>query len=143
MSELQDCQTALADARHWRETACKAADKLERKLAAAEKALQKINDIRNSIVGMQTVNFSEHVYPLVAALNEAGIEGENYPVCLKYFGSLIERAVRAEKVVEAAGETVSNLDSGNPVFIGRNYKGIINLREALRAYDAAREAGDE
>jgi len=38
-------------------------------------ALGKINDIRNSIIGCQTVNWSEHIYPLVAALEGAGIEG--------------------------------------------------------------------
>lgn len=40
--------------------------------------LIKINDIRNSIIGCQTVNWSEHIYPLVAALEKAGIEGAGY-----------------------------------------------------------------
>ncbi len=39
--------------------------------AVSNKALRRINAIRNSIVGFQTVNWSAHVYPLVAALNEA------------------------------------------------------------------------
>ena len=43
-----------------------------------QEALQKINAIRNDIVGMQSVGFSRHIYPLVAALNEAGIEGAGY-----------------------------------------------------------------
>lgn len=32
-------------------------------------ALDKINGIRNSIIGIQGFNFSEHAYPLVAALD--------------------------------------------------------------------------
>lgn len=39
------------------------------------RALDKINRIRNDIIGRQTVNWSAHIYPLVAALNEAGFEG--------------------------------------------------------------------
>lgn len=41
-------------------------------------ALDKINAIRNSIIGFQTVNWSEHIYPLVAALKEAGLDGLPY-----------------------------------------------------------------
>lgn len=41
-------------------------------------ALTKIDAIRNSIIGYQNVGWSEHIYPLVAALNEAGFEGEEY-----------------------------------------------------------------
>ncbi len=40
--------------------------------AVSNKALRRVNAIRNSIVGFQTVNWSAHIYPLVAALNEAG-----------------------------------------------------------------------
>lgn len=43
-------------------------------------ALTKIDAIRNSIVGRQSVNWSEHIYPLVNALNEAGFGGEGYAV---------------------------------------------------------------
>jgi hypothetical protein len=42
------------------------------------KALQAINEIRNSIVGTHTVNWAAHVYPLVKVLNEVGIEGQGY-----------------------------------------------------------------
>lgn len=54
-------------------------------------ALQKINAIRDSIVSTQTVNWSEHVYPLVAALNEAGFQGKPYPADREYLGSLIQQ----------------------------------------------------
>jgi hypothetical protein len=63
-------------------------------------ALEKINQIRNSIIGTQTLNWSEHVYPLVAALADAGFEGMPYPEGRKYYGTLVERAVKAEDEVE-------------------------------------------
>ncbi|SFM09567.1 hypothetical protein [Pelosinus propionicus] len=73
---------------------------LRAKLEAAEAVLEKINNIRNSIVGTQTINWSEHIYPLVAALNEAGLKGMGYPKARKYLGTLIERTVTAEKEYE-------------------------------------------
>ena len=51
-----------------------AADHIE-KLTAA---LSKIDAIRNSIIGCQAMNWSAHVYPLVAALGDAGYEGQGY-----------------------------------------------------------------
>jgi hypothetical protein len=63
-------------------------------------ALEKINQIRNSIIGTQTLNWSEHVYPLVAALQDAGFEGMSYPEGREYYGTLIERAVKAEDEVQ-------------------------------------------
>jgi len=72
------------------------ARRLEQQRDAVVEALQKINVIRNSIVAHQSCNFSEHVYPLVAALNEAGIEGMPYPAALAYFGPTTERAAKAE-----------------------------------------------
>jgi hypothetical protein len=53
--------------------------------------LERINAIRNSIVGTQTVNWSAHVYPLVAALNEAGFEGQGYEEARKEAETLIEQ----------------------------------------------------
>lgn len=61
--------------------------------------LTKINDIRNSIIGFQTVNWSEHIYPLVAALNEAGFEGLGYPKSRENFGTMIERTTFAEELI--------------------------------------------
>lgn len=71
-------------------------DTLERENQRLREALTKINRIRNSIVAHQSCNFSEHVYPLVAALNEAGIPGMPYPEALAYFGPVTERAAKAE-----------------------------------------------
>jgi len=44
-------------------------------LVQARGALTKIDAIRNSIVETQSINWSGHIYPLVAALREAGYEG--------------------------------------------------------------------
>ncbi len=63
-------------------------------------ALERINQIRNSIIGTQTLNWSEHVYPLVTALHDAGFEGMSYPEGREYYGTLVERAVKAEDEVE-------------------------------------------
>lgn len=41
-------------------------------------ALTKINDIRNNVIGAQSMGWSSTIYPLVAALEEAGIKGEGY-----------------------------------------------------------------
>jgi len=68
---------------------------------AAREALEKINDIRNSIIGTHSLNWSEHVYPLVAALNAAGYEGMEYPEAREYYGTLVERAVKAEDALAA------------------------------------------
>jgi hypothetical protein len=43
-------------------------------------ALEKIDAIRNDIIGRQNINWSRHIYPLVAALGEAGFEGTGYEV---------------------------------------------------------------
>src|SRR5574343_176473 len=74
-------------------------DTLRARVAELESALGKINDIRNSIVGSQTVNWSEHVYPLVSALQNVGIDGLPYPESRSRIGSLIERAAKAESRV--------------------------------------------
>lgn len=58
--------------------------------------LEVINGIRNSIVGLQTVNWSEHIYPLVASLEDAGFSGMEYPEAKKHYGTLLERTISAE-----------------------------------------------
>lgn len=63
-------------------------------------ALVKINEIRNSIIGTHSLNWSEHVYPLVAALGEAGFEGMPYPEARENYGTLVERAVKAEDALK-------------------------------------------
>ena len=43
-----------------------------------ETAMGEINDIRNDIVGRQNVNWSAHIYPLVAILNRCDFQGMSY-----------------------------------------------------------------
>lgn len=53
-------------------------ERLQAEKEGLVKALNKINDLRNDIVGRQAIGFSRHVYPLVAILNEAGFPGMPY-----------------------------------------------------------------
>lgn len=67
-----------------------------RRCRELEAALDKINEIRNSIIGLQTINWSAHIYPLVAALEAAGIKGMGYDAARPHYATLLERAVSAE-----------------------------------------------
>jgi hypothetical protein len=62
----------------------------------AQAALGKLNEIRNSIIGAQAVNWSEHVYPLVAVLDAAGLPGMPYPEARQNVGTLLSRLAAAE-----------------------------------------------
>ena len=66
------------------------------RIAALEATLTRISAIRDSIVGMQGFNFSEHAYPLVAALDEAGFKGAGYECAKANLGTLIEQREAAE-----------------------------------------------
>lgn len=67
---------------------------------SAEEALAGINEIRNSIVGLQTVNWSEHIYPLVDLLNRAGQEGLSYPEAKANFGTILDQRNEALRLLE-------------------------------------------
>jgi len=69
---------------------------LQSDLERVTTALEKINAIRNSIIGFQTVNWSAHIYPMVAALQDAGFEGEGYEVAREKAQSFVERVNAAE-----------------------------------------------
>ena len=88
-AELDQCLTAHAAIND-------ECERVKAELAEAKESLNKINNIRNSIVGLQTINWSEHIYPLVAALEEAGIEGMEYPEAKGLFGTMVERTLDAE-----------------------------------------------
>ncbi len=64
-------------------------------------ALEGINAIRNSIIGAQTWNWSEHGYPLVSLLNRAGYEGLPYPEAKANVGTLLERIEELEGLIRA------------------------------------------
>jgi hypothetical protein len=92
---LEKAQRERAEARAERAAAQVRADK-------AEGALTKIGAIRDSIVGTQSINWSEHIYPLVAALTEAGFEGAGYEISRKNMGTVIEQRDRAIAERDAA-----------------------------------------
>ena len=53
-------------------------ERLRERVRVLEDALNKIDAIRNDIIGRQKIGWSSHVYPLVAALDEAGYPGLEY-----------------------------------------------------------------
>lgn len=73
-------------------------------LEQATAALGEIDRIRDNIIGCQGVNWSRDIYPLVAALDEAGFPGEGYDKArarLEAERSDIE-AARAETIEQCA-----------------------------------------
>lgn len=87
--------------------ASEAAAAIERLLAG----LTAISAIRDSIIGFQNVGWSEHIYPLVAALRDAGFEGVGYDEARKNIGRTIDALAAAEaqrdKLIEALTEIAS------------------------------------
>lgn len=75
-----------------------------------DKALNKINGIRNSIIGLQKINWSEHIYPLVAALNEADIQGMEYNDAREHFGTMLERTNKAEQELASLRKAMEEKD---------------------------------
>lgn len=67
-----------------------------------EEALEGINKIRNSIVGLQTINWSEHIYPLVSLLERAGIEGGGYPQNKANYGTCLAQRNEAIELLKAS-----------------------------------------
>lgn len=98
-------------------------------MSDAEKAwaaLAKIDAIRNSIIGCQTVNWSEHIYPLVAALKEAGFEGEPYEVARANVGTLLDRNTALEETIARQARTIRRLFTAY-------YLAKAKMRRAVRA----------
>lgn len=58
--------------------AAKAVLALRDENARLRTALAKIDAIRNDIIGRQKMGWSKHIYPMVAALDEAGYPGVGY-----------------------------------------------------------------
>jgi hypothetical protein len=101
------------------------AEKAEVRISELEAALNAINDIRNSIIGLQTINWSEHIYPLVEVLDNAGIEGMGYPKAREHFGTSIKRTIAAEA-------EVARLRAACAAFLGKGYaNGVGDWREAV------------
>jgi hypothetical protein len=111
------------------------------RLSKLEAAMEKINNIRNSIIGTQTINWSEHIYPLVAALSEAGLQGLPYPEARKNFGTLIDR----NRKLEAAANAVIKLNEDIKNIVGfAETEGVADdkgakIRDAIDALAEARK----
>ena len=106
-------------------------------------ALESINQIRNSIVGTQTINFSAHAYPLVKALNDAGYTGLGYEEARSRAKTLIDqrddsiaRADKAERERDSLRLELTGLESvrvrGNAELIAQR-DCAANLRDELAA----------
>lgn len=63
-------------------------------------ALDRINEIRNDIVGRQSLNWSLHIYPLVAALNDAGYVSADYKLARESIVSANATIARLRAVAE-------------------------------------------
>jgi hypothetical protein len=110
-ADLADTRAQLAKVRHDCDEMIRVHDEVEAERDAAKAelakmrgALEKVSAIRDSIVGMQGFNFSEHAYPLVAALKEAGFEGSGYEIARANLGTLIEQrdaAIAREQAAQA------------------------------------------
>jgi hypothetical protein len=86
-------------------------DRQARDLERLKAALAKISAIRDSIIGLQKINWSEHIYPLVAALDEAGYPGAGYEISRKNVGTLIEQINTAEAELHAARERIAAVET--------------------------------
>jgi hypothetical protein len=88
-------------------------ESLKAELSKYQELAETVNGIRNSIVGAQTVNWSEHIYPLVAALEKAGIKGLPYPKAMKNIGTILQRnanlEVKCSDLLEAVGGVIKRL----------------------------------
>ncbi len=76
-------------------------------------ALEKIDGIRNDVIGRQHMGWSAHIYPLVVALNEAGFKGAGYDKAREKVEATMrsarEMVVRAWCMEKTAG-TVMDVD---------------------------------
>lgn len=125
-------------------------DSLRSELTAAKEengrlavALQKVSDIRDSIVGQQGFNFSEHAYPLVAVLDAAGFKGAGYEIARKSLGTLIEQRDAAEKGSDSLRARVAELEKerDSAVSSARAFARAADTEKADRvAFRAERDA---
>jgi hypothetical protein len=68
---------------------------------ALDEALDQISNIRDSIIGGQSINWSQHIYPLVAILRAAGYEGRGYDDAKAHLAEINERISDDETAANA------------------------------------------
>jgi hypothetical protein len=145
-ARLAEMRAAEAEARGYAADGKRQADRAdaaEAREAGLRAALDKIDKIRDSIVGMQGFNFSEHAYPLVAALKEAGYEGAGYEIARTNLGTLIEQikaaeaeaadaATQREQLAEVNRAQIADLEHANEMGVDA-YDMLEMERDTLRA----------
>jgi hypothetical protein len=104
-----------------------------KRIAGLTGAMQTINAIRNSIIGAQTVNWSEHVYPLISALDGAGYRGLVYEEARASVRTTLERIAELEAEMKGASSAANNAYEYNKLLEAT----IDNLRSELKATQAA------
>lgn len=110
------------------------------RIAELEAFGRRVSAIRDSIVGSQQFNWSEHAYPLVAALDAAGFNGAGYKIASANFGTLLDRLEKAE----AERDAERGLYRSSMAIASRNLEAMEAERDALRAQVAeAAERLDE
>lgn len=121
-----------AERDEWKARAEKAEAMVEKLTTLAEK----VDVIRNSIVGMQGFNFSEHGYPLVAALEAAGFRGVGYEIARKNLGTLIEQRDAAIARAETLQADLTRVEMAHVVEMGK-------VAEAERQRDEWKERAEK
>ncbi|MFH1110951.1 MAG: hypothetical protein V1790_17395 [Planctomycetota bacterium] len=110
----------------------------DKQIADLTTAMESINAIRNSIIGRRTMNWSMHVYPLVAVLNATGFKGEGYEVARKKAKeeNAVWGAALVGPLVEAIQAALSALGTGD-CRICKCDGCKIERKEAIEILDAA------
>ncbi len=120
-----------------------AAPKVRDESADLRAALQKVSDIRDSIIGAQSINWSEHIYPLVAVLREAGFEGVGYDAARENLGTLLGQVAalqeRVRELDEANTKLREELTKSRSNIVHRERNAARDERDALREQLAATE----
>lgn len=126
---IAECESRRVD---WRARALKAAG-----------ALGEINEIRNTIIGTQTVNWSRDIYPLVRALEDAGLKGEGAERARDKAVTLIEQRnrmrERAMHVEAMLWELVTAGEHDGPCFMPDSSTICLHHAQAFEARRAVIE----
>jgi hypothetical protein len=86
------------------------------RLRELEEAMKNIDDIRNSIIGYQSFNWSAHAYPLVAALEKAGFKGLGYEEANRMAKTQLDRIKELEAERDSLKRDVQQeVDDWEPV----------------------------
>lgn len=85
-----------------------AVERLTRERDEARKALSEIREVMDCVVGTQSVNWSAHVYPIIASLSRAGYDGAGYEEARDMARTLIAERDEARAVARTLAESTSD-----------------------------------